>query len=126
MDGLKIYAEPDSIAWGIDRLFEDFGTGRQMGIRGRQKVERGFTWEAVADETLKAYREAAPELKPLLLPPELATAAHPSRASVPASARATCALMLLVDRSPAVRQPLEGVMELTPTSLIEAEEMFQR
>ena len=86
VDGLKIYDHPDSIAWGISRLFEDFAVAREMGRCGRQKVERGFTWAAVADETLKAYHEAAPELKRLPLPPELTAAARSMRDAAAASA----------------------------------------
>jgi glycosyltransferase involved in cell wall biosynthesis len=82
VDGLKIYPDPDSIAWGINRAFENFDRLQQMGRHGRQKVERGFTWDAVADETLNVYHEAAPELKRLPLPPTLTNFRARSRVPV--------------------------------------------
>jgi len=72
VDGLKIYADPDSIAWGINHAFEDYKALRRMGRNGQEKVRRGFTWDVVADETLKAYQAAAPEAKRLPMPTNLA------------------------------------------------------
>ncbi|MFA4991710.1 MAG: glycosyltransferase family 4 protein [Candidatus Omnitrophota bacterium] len=53
--GLKIYANPDSIAWGIGTLFSDFDHARWMGRNGRLAVETAFSWDVVADQVLSVY-----------------------------------------------------------------------
>lgn len=55
VNGLKIYANPDSIAWGIGTLFSDFEHARWMGRNGRVAVETAFSLDAIADQTLKVY-----------------------------------------------------------------------
>lgn len=55
INGLKIHPNPDSIAWGIGTMFTDFAHARQMGDNGRQAVEEQFTWETIAEQTLRAY-----------------------------------------------------------------------
>jgi glycosyltransferase involved in cell wall biosynthesis len=54
-DGLKIFENPESVAWGIHQCFSDFDRARRMGAAGRRKVERGFTWASVAEQTLDVY-----------------------------------------------------------------------
>ena len=54
-DGLKIYPNADSIAWGLGTIFKDFDRLRQMGRRGRQTLQEGFSWDAVAERTVEAY-----------------------------------------------------------------------
>jgi glycosyltransferase involved in cell wall biosynthesis len=56
VDGLKVYATPNSIAWGIGTLFTNFEWGRWMGHNGRVAVETSFTWDAVAERTLSEYQ----------------------------------------------------------------------
>jgi glycosyltransferase involved in cell wall biosynthesis len=53
--GLRIYPYPGSIAWGVCTLFTNFERARWMGGNGRVAVERGYTWDAVADSTLGVY-----------------------------------------------------------------------
>lgn len=67
VNGLKVYANPNSIAWGIVTTFNDFGWARWMGERGREAVEAQFSWERVADETLAVYaaQRAEPPTDPL-------------------------------------------------------------
>ncbi|MEW6585459.1 MAG: glycosyltransferase family 4 protein [Nitrospirota bacterium] len=55
VNGLKIYAYPESIAWGIGTIFTNFEWGRWMGNNGRIAVETSFTWDAVADQVLNVY-----------------------------------------------------------------------
>ncbi|HUI58002.1 MAG TPA: glycosyltransferase family 4 protein [Bryobacteraceae bacterium] len=55
VNGLKVYAHPDSIAWGLGTVFGDFEWARWMGRNGRLAAETAFTWDAIADETLRAY-----------------------------------------------------------------------
>jgi len=53
--GLRIHPHPDSIAWGVGTLFADFEWARWMGANGRTAVENAYTWDAVADATLRLY-----------------------------------------------------------------------
>ncbi|MBI5184082.1 MAG: glycosyltransferase family 4 protein [Nitrospinae bacterium] len=55
VNGLKVYDNRDSIAWGIGTLFMDFERARWMGRNGRRTVEGGFSWEAIADQVLDVY-----------------------------------------------------------------------
>ncbi|MFN3477098.1 MAG: glycosyltransferase family 4 protein [Candidatus Methylomirabilales bacterium] len=55
VNGLKIYASPESIAWGIGTLFTNFEWARWMGRNGRIAVESAFTWDIVADQVLSVY-----------------------------------------------------------------------
>jgi len=53
--GLKIYDNPDSIAWGIGTLFGDFEHARWMGNNGRIAAEKGFSWDSIADKVVDVY-----------------------------------------------------------------------
>ncbi len=55
VNGFKIYAHPDSIAWGIGTLFTDFEHARWMGRNGRVAVETAFSWDIIADQVLRVY-----------------------------------------------------------------------
>jgi glycosyltransferase involved in cell wall biosynthesis len=55
VNGLKIYPNPNSIAWGLGTLFTNFEWGRWMGRNGRIAVESAFTWDAIADQVLSLY-----------------------------------------------------------------------
>ncbi|MGH2731483.1 MAG: glycosyltransferase family 4 protein [Actinomycetota bacterium] len=55
VNGLKIHASPDSIAWGLGTLFTNFDWARWMGGNGRVGVESVFNWDTVADQALSAY-----------------------------------------------------------------------
>ena len=54
-NGLKVYDNPESIAWGIGTLFTDFEDARWMGRNGRIAVETVFSWDVIADELLTVY-----------------------------------------------------------------------
>jgi len=55
INGLKIYPNPDSVAWGIGTAFEDFDNARWMGRNGRIAVETAFSWDTIADQVLTVY-----------------------------------------------------------------------
>jgi len=55
VNGLKVYPNPDSVAWGLGTLFTNFEWARWMGQNGRVAVETGFTWDVVGDQMLAAY-----------------------------------------------------------------------
>lgn len=55
VNGLKVYPNYDSIAWGIGTCFADFEHARWMGRNGRVAVESAFSWNTIADQTLAVY-----------------------------------------------------------------------
>ncbi|MBD3263948.1 MAG: glycosyltransferase [Candidatus Omnitrophica bacterium] len=55
INGLKVYPNPDSVAWGIGTAFEDFDYASWMGRMGRVAVESAFSWNATADHVLSLY-----------------------------------------------------------------------
>jgi glycosyltransferase involved in cell wall biosynthesis len=55
VNGYKIFPKPDSIAWGIGTLFNNFEHGRWMGANGRNAVETAFSWDAIAGHTNGVY-----------------------------------------------------------------------
>jgi glycosyltransferase involved in cell wall biosynthesis len=55
VNGLKIYPNPGSIAWGLGTLFTNFEWARWMGHNGRIAVEAAFTWDAIGDQVLSVY-----------------------------------------------------------------------
>ena len=57
VDGMVVYDNPQSISWGINTIFGDFGKAQQMGERGRVKAAYGFSWDVIANQTEASYRE---------------------------------------------------------------------
>ncbi len=55
VNGLKVYANPNSVAWGLGTLFTNWEWARWMGRNGRVAAETAFSWDAVADRTLGVY-----------------------------------------------------------------------
>ena len=49
-DGFVVYANPQSICWGINTIFGNFEHARWMGERGRVKAAYGFSWDVVAGQ----------------------------------------------------------------------------
>jgi glycosyltransferase involved in cell wall biosynthesis len=66
VNGLKIYPNPDSVAWGVGRMFSDFARARWMGRNGRKAVEERFTWDTVTEQMLAIYQGLCPS--PVILP----------------------------------------------------------
>jgi len=55
--GLRVYQNPNSIAWGIKSLLADREKGKWLGKNGRNAVEKVFNWRVAAKNTLKVYEE---------------------------------------------------------------------
>lgn len=55
MNGYKIYDHPESVAWGIGTMLEDFERARWMGRNGRETVTVAFSWDTIAEQTLNEY-----------------------------------------------------------------------
>jgi glycogen(starch) synthase len=50
------------IAWGINALFENMQKAREMGKRGRKRVEKYFSWEKIAENTIGIYEDVIREV----------------------------------------------------------------
>lgn len=57
-DGLKIYDHADSVRWGITEAFNNMDAAHAMGLRGRQRVRREFSWDRIAAQTEQVYQRA--------------------------------------------------------------------
>ncbi len=51
------------IAWGINSLLEDMEGAREMGKRGRGRVEKYFAWDKIAEYTIGIYEDVISETK---------------------------------------------------------------
>jgi glycosyltransferase involved in cell wall biosynthesis len=60
-NGLKIYSRPDSVTWGINRIFSNFDWSRELGSFGRTCVEQRYSWDIIAGETLDVYKQLCPQ-----------------------------------------------------------------
>jgi glycosyltransferase involved in cell wall biosynthesis len=58
VNGLRIHATADSVAWGVGTLLADRQRAAWMGRNGRVAVENAFSWDAVAEHTEKVYQES--------------------------------------------------------------------
>ncbi len=50
--------EPLAIAEAVRALFGDEALRRELGLRGRRRIEENFSWSRAAAETIDVYREA--------------------------------------------------------------------
>lgn len=55
VDGIKVYPNPESIAWGINYLFNNPDTMRQVAEGGMEKVKQ-FSWSNTLDKLMDSYR----------------------------------------------------------------------
>jgi glycosyltransferase involved in cell wall biosynthesis len=60
VNGLKIYAHPDSVTWGVNTLFSNFERARTMGHNGRNTVKERFGWKRIAEQTRDLYQWIRP------------------------------------------------------------------
>lgn len=56
-NGVTVYQNPDSIAWGINYVLDGLGKAG-FGEEGRRLIEEVYNWNEVADSTLKVYDKA--------------------------------------------------------------------
>jgi glycosyltransferase involved in cell wall biosynthesis len=56
VNGLKVDANPNSIAWGIKSIFGDLERAKWMGLVGKKTVA-GFLWDNIARMTIGVYEE---------------------------------------------------------------------
>lgn len=56
--------DPTDIAWGIIGSLENADTRRQLGLNGRKRVLKEFTWDEIAKKTIKVYSDLIEPQKP--------------------------------------------------------------
>lgn len=60
--GLLTWANnPESLAWGINRVLDDETLARRLGRNGARRVREEFGWEGIAAQTLDTYRRVIDE-----------------------------------------------------------------
>lgn len=55
VNGYKVNPQPDSINWGLGTMLEKKEHAQWMGRNGRLTAETTFSWDHIADDTLKVY-----------------------------------------------------------------------
>jgi glycosyltransferase involved in cell wall biosynthesis len=57
--GVFVYPRnPESIAWGVDRMLSNPDHAMRMAKNARETVEKQFSWKAIAGKTVDIYKEA--------------------------------------------------------------------
>ncbi len=59
IDGIKVWPDSDSLAWGINNLLDDPEKAGTFGSRGRSKVNRTFLWEPIGNQMLQTYSQVS-------------------------------------------------------------------
>ncbi|MEM2384012.1 MAG: glycosyltransferase family 4 protein [Candidatus Bathyarchaeia archaeon] len=60
--GFLAYKEnPDSIAWGVNKILSDHGYAHWLVQNAKRKVHEVYSWEAVARRTIEVYEKALRE-----------------------------------------------------------------
>jgi len=57
-NGIKVYADPESIAWGLGTVMADWAHAHWLGENGRKTVEARFSWDLIAEYTEGVYQYA--------------------------------------------------------------------
>lgn len=55
-NGVTGYRNPESITWCIEYSMGDLDLAKEMGQNGKKLVETKYTWDRIADDTVKVYR----------------------------------------------------------------------
>ena len=56
-DGLLAYVQPESIAWGINRLLKNPEEMKGLALAGQSRIEAEFGWDKIAEKTEEVYSE---------------------------------------------------------------------
>jgi hypothetical protein len=59
VNGLKIYPTPDSVVWGVGRMFSEFTRARWIR-NGRKAATGTFTWDTITEQMLAIYQGLCP------------------------------------------------------------------
>ena len=56
-NGLHVYpADSSSISWGIDRILSDHRLAEHLKTKGRECIEKDFSWSVIAEKTMTLYK----------------------------------------------------------------------
>ncbi len=55
VNGYKVSPQPESLNWGLGTMLEKYDHAHWMGRNGRITAETTFSWDHIADDTLKVY-----------------------------------------------------------------------
>ncbi|WP_321431193.1 glycosyltransferase family 4 protein [uncultured Methanolobus sp.] len=55
-DGIIVYQNPDSIAWGINHVFNNYADG-ELGKEGQKLIGTRYNWDNIAETTVNVYKE---------------------------------------------------------------------
>lgn len=58
-DGVIVYQKPESIAWGIKHVFDNY-TDDQLGKEGKKLIGTRYNWNNIAEMTVKVYTDMMP------------------------------------------------------------------
>ena len=57
VDGIKVFVNPESIAWGVNHIINDAEQVKALGLAGYKKVHEKYDWKLIKDKTVKLYKE---------------------------------------------------------------------
>ncbi len=56
--GILVYSRnPESIAWGVDRVLSDSGHSGWLTENAREMIQKAYSWDGIAKKTVKVYKE---------------------------------------------------------------------
>ncbi len=56
--GILVYSRnPESIAWGVDRVLSDPDHSRWLTKNAREIIQKAYSWEGIAKKTVEVYKE---------------------------------------------------------------------
>ncbi|WP_406657790.1 glycosyltransferase family 4 protein [Methanolobus sp. ZRKC2] len=56
-NGITVYKNPESIAWGINYVLDNYADG-ELGNAGRELLREKYNWDRIAEKTVEVYLDA--------------------------------------------------------------------
>ncbi len=60
---VKVFPDPDSIAWGILRVLTDDALAEALRRNARENVEKNYSWSRISEQTLEVYQRVYHEYR---------------------------------------------------------------
>jgi len=64
VEGYVVSCTKEGVAWGVKEIFKNFDNAKEMGKKGRTKAAFSFSWDTIAEQTEKCYRDTISFVKP--------------------------------------------------------------